>query len=77
MDRPEPVFAIGQRVRVVLNDRNRTPHEGTIRATIWHHKGQRFHYYLAEGSRTVSKRYTAEGLQPVWVELVGLNKGCS
>lgn len=65
MDRPEPVFAIGQRVRVILNDRNRTPHEGTIRAAIWHHKEAKFHYYLAEAGRKVSKRYAAEDLQPV------------
>lgn len=65
MDGPEPEFAIGQRVRVVLNDRNRTPHEGTIRAAIWHHKQGRFHYYLLEAGRKVSKRYAAEDLQPV------------
>ena len=65
MDRPEPEFAIGQRVRVILNDRNRTPHEGTIRAAIWHHKQGRFHYYLEEGGRKVSKRYTAEDLQQI------------
>ena len=64
MDRPEPEFAIGQRVRVVLNDRNRTPHDGTIRAAVWHHKQGRFHYYLQEGGRKVSKRYAAEDLQP-------------
>ena len=65
MDRPEPEFAVGQRVRVVLNDRNRTPHEGTIRAAVWHHKQGRFHYFLQEGGRKVSKRYAAEDLQPV------------
>lgn len=65
MDSPEPEFALGQWVRVVLNDRNRTPHEGTIRAVIWHHKQQRFHYYLQEGGRKVSKRYAAEDLQPI------------
>jgi len=63
--RPEPEFATGQRVRVVLNDRNRTPHEGTIRAAVWHQKQGRFHYYLQEGGRKVSKRYAAEDLQPV------------
>jgi len=65
VDRPEPEFALGQRVRVILNDRNRTPHEGTIRAAVWHHKEGQFHYYLQEGGRKVSKRYAAEDLQPV------------
>ncbi len=65
MDRPEPEFALGQQVRVVLNDRNRTPHEGMIRAVGWHHKQGQFHYYLQEGGRKVSKRYAAEDLQPV------------
>jgi hypothetical protein len=65
VESPEPVFAIGQRVRVILNERNRTPHQGTIRAAIWHHKERRFHYYLEEGGRKVSKRYAAEDLQPI------------
>jgi hypothetical protein len=65
VDRPQPEFAIGQQVRVVLNDRNHTPHEGTIRAAVWHHKQRRFHYYILEGGRKVSKRYAAEDLQPV------------
>ncbi len=65
MDGPEPELALGQRVRVVLNDRNRTPHEGTIRAAIWHHTQGRFHYYLQEGGRKVSKRYAAEDLEEV------------
>lgn len=65
MDRPEPEFTIGQRVRVVLNERNRTPHEGAIRAAVWHHKQGRFHYYLQEGGRKVSKRYAAEDLRAV------------
>jgi hypothetical protein len=63
VDRPEPEYAIGQRVRVVLNERNRTPHEGSIRAVIWHHREGRFHYYLEERGRKVSKRYAAEDLQ--------------
>lgn len=62
---PEPKFAIGQQVRVVLNERNRTPHVGTIRMVAWHYKLQRFHYFLEEGGRKVSKRYAAEDLQPV------------
>jgi hypothetical protein len=65
VETPEPEFALGQRVRVVFNDRNRTPHEGTIHAAIWHHMQGRFHYVLQEGGRKVSKRYAAEDLQAV------------
>jgi hypothetical protein len=35
---PPPVFHDGQRVRVLLNDRNRTPHRGVIIAKVWHYK---------------------------------------
>jgi hypothetical protein len=65
VDRPEPEFALSQRVRVVPNGRNRTPYEGAIRAVVWRHKQERFHYYLLEGGRKVSKRYAAEDLEPV------------
>ncbi len=62
MDRPEPVFALGQRVRVILNERNRTPHDGTVRDIIWHFELGQFHYYLRENGRKVHKRYAAEDL---------------
>ena len=65
VDGPVPEYAIGQRVRVVLNDRNRTLREGTVHAAIWHHKEQRFHYYLQEDGCKVSKRYPAEDLLSV------------
>ena len=63
MDKPEPEFRVGQSVRVQLNERNRTPHAGTVRQVIWHHKDARYHYYLEEGGRRVSKRYLAEDLE--------------
>jgi hypothetical protein len=69
VEEPEPEFGLGQRVRVVVNDCNRTPHEGTIRAAVWHHKERRFHYYLQEAGRKVSKRYAAEDLQPVGMRM--------
>ena len=65
MDRPAPKFKIGRRVRVVLNERNRTPHEGTIREIIWHHKDAKYNYYLQEGGKKVSKRYFDEDLEGV------------
>ena len=62
---PESAFQLGQRVCVVLNERNHTPHTGTIRTVIWHHKDRRYNYYLAENGKKVAKRYLAEDLQPV------------
>jgi hypothetical protein len=63
VERPEPAFQIGQRVRVILNERNRTPHEGTVRRVIWHHRDGRYNYYLEEAGKKVSKRYFEEDLE--------------
>lgn len=65
MEKSEPTFHIGQRVRVVLNDRNRTPHEGTVRQIVWHYKDRRYNYYLEEAGKKVSKRYFEEDLEAV------------
>jgi hypothetical protein len=62
---PPPVFVVGQRVRVVLNERNRTPHTGSIREAIWHHKEGRYHYFLEENGKKISKRYREEDLAPL------------
>ena len=61
---PKPKFAVGQRVRVILNERNRTAHHGTIREIIWHLKDRRHNYYLLEDGKKVSKRYFDEDLEP-------------
>jgi adenylate kinase family enzyme len=55
--RPEPMFKIGQHVRVVLNERNSTSHSGEIFQIEWHFKDQRFNYYLVENEKPVTKRY--------------------
>ena len=62
-DRPEPKFHQGQHVRVILNERNRTPHSGTIRQIIWHFKDQRYNYYLEEDGKNVTKRYFDSDLE--------------
>ena len=62
---PTPKFAIGQKVRVRLSDRNRTAHEGTIRDIIWHLKDERHNYYIEEDGRKVSKRYYEDDLERV------------
>jgi hypothetical protein len=63
-DRPPPAYSLGQRVRVILNARNRTPREGTVREIVWHFKDRRYNYYLEEGGKKVSKRYLSEDLEP-------------
>jgi hypothetical protein len=62
---PPAKFAVGQRVRVRLNDRNRTIHEGTIRQIVWHFKDERYDYYLEENGEKVSKRYRDDDLDVV------------
>jgi hypothetical protein len=56
----QPRFQLGQRVTVVLNERHSTPHTGTIRDAIWHHELLRWHYFLEENGKAISKRYLAE-----------------
>lgn len=63
-DRPPPAYSLGQRVRVVLNERNRTPREGTVRRIVWHFKDGRYNYYLEQDDKRVSKRYLREDLEP-------------
>ena len=62
---PPSKFAVGQRVRVRLNEQNHTPHEGTIRDIIWPHKSRQHNYYLEEDGKKVSKRYHEHDLDPV------------
>ena len=54
---------MGQRVRVIVNERNKTAHRGTIREVIWHFKDRRYNYYLVENGKKVSKRYFDEDLE--------------
>lgn len=70
MQVPTPAFRVGQRVRVILNERNTTPHEGWVREILWHSKDQRYNYYLAVPGvalprRNLSKRYFEEDLVAV------------
>jgi hypothetical protein len=59
---PLPAFSVGQRVRVILNERNKTLRIGEVRNVIWHHKDQRYNYYLEETGKKVAKRYFEEDL---------------
>ncbi len=60
-----PELDIGQIVRVILNARNLTPHEGPISERTWHHSDRRWIYIMSDGGRRVSKRYYIDDLQPV------------
>ncbi len=60
---PPPQFTLGQAVRVILNERNRTPHEGVIRQIVWHYKDGCYNFYLEERGKKISKRYFADDLE--------------
>ena len=67
MNLPEPRFRVGQKVRVILNERNRTPREGTVDQVWWHYKLNRHMYFLRVPGKTVptravSKRYFDDDL---------------
>jgi hypothetical protein len=63
IDKPPPKFAIGQRVRVVLNERNKTPHSGAVRRMVWHYKDQRYYFFLEEHGKMISKQYRDDDLE--------------
>ena len=58
----KPEFELGQRVKVVVGERNRTARAGTVHDVIWHHKDACYNYYLEVEGRKVSKRYLAVDL---------------
>ncbi len=61
-------FKVGQRVRVILNERNRTARTGTIRQIIWHYKDQSYNYYLDVNGKKISKRYYEEDIEQLPLE---------
>lgn len=66
-DPERPRLQVGSRVRVIQNERNRTPHTGVVALHIWHYKFACWHYFIREQGKRVSKRYLAEDLEP-WEE---------
>jgi hypothetical protein len=44
--KPTRMFSVGQRVRVILNESNRTSHTGIIRRKVYHHKYEQFFYLI-------------------------------
>lgn len=65
IEQPPPVFLVGQRVRVILKERNRTARIGIVQRVIWHFKDRRYNYYVAVNGKKVSKRYFDEDLEQV------------
>ena len=63
-DAPKPEFEPGQCVRVILNERNRTPHQGVIAERDWHFRQRKWLYFLTEAGKPVKKRYFAEDIEP-------------
>lgn len=57
-------FRLGQRVRVLVNERNRTARSGVVANVVWHFKDACYHYYLEVDGKKVSKRYLARDLIP-------------
>jgi hypothetical protein len=54
---PQPEFLLGQRVSVLVNERNHTARVGTVARVVWHHKDACYNYYLEVDGKNVSKRY--------------------
>jgi hypothetical protein len=64
-DPDRPRYELGARVRVILNERNRTRHDGVVARHIWHYKWSCWTYFLVEAGNKIKKRYVAEDLEPV------------
>ena len=62
-EKPPPALSLDQRVRVILNESNRTSRTGTIRQIIWHFKDQRYMYFLEVNGKKIAKRYYEEDLE--------------
>ncbi len=60
---PPPKLSIGQWVRVILNERNKTPRTGRIHYAAWHFKAETYHYFITVNGKPVSKRYLEEDFE--------------
>ena len=65
IETPTSKFTVGERVRVILSDRNRTPHQGSITKIHWHFNEQRYYCYLEENGKQIAKRYFEDDLEAV------------
>lgn len=64
-DTERPRLAIGDRVRVIVSERNRTPRSGTVARSVWHYNLGCWMYYLVDNGRHIKKRYTFHDLELV------------
>ena len=57
-------FLLNDKVEVILNERNKTPHTGYISKFIWHGKDNCWYYFIVEESgKKISKNYRKEDLK--------------
>lgn len=59
-----PEFGKGDKVEVVVNAKNITPHIGSIIEFAWHHKDMKWFFTIEENGKKVGKRYAKEDLRP-------------
>jgi hypothetical protein len=63
---PEPDFAVGDPVQVILNHRNRRTRKGIIRRVRWNNESRTFSYYLVEdGDQKLAKAFFKGDLKKV------------
>jgi len=60
-----PELNEGDKVGVILNERNRTHLIGIIHKILWHQKDEKYTYYLSVSGKKISKRYFAEDLKKI------------
>lgn len=60
-----PKYSLQQKVRITLNERNKTPYIGSIREIFWHYKEQRYYYLIDSNGKKISKRYFEEDLESI------------
>lgn len=59
-----PELLLNDKVEVILNERNKTPHIGYINKFIWHGKENNWLYFInKESGKKVSKNYRIEDLK--------------
>ncbi|MDP4181124.1 MAG: hypothetical protein Q8942_08545 [Bacillota bacterium] len=56
-DKKMPLFQTGYPVEVILNDRNKAYHKGTIASRGWHLKEKEWYYFIKENGKLIKKRY--------------------
>jgi hypothetical protein len=63
---PEPAFALGEAVQVIVNHRNRRTLNGVIRQVRWNNESRTFSYYLIDNDgRKVAKAFFQGDLKKV------------